>query len=60
MISKYNLHSSDIRPISDDALHSEKIVNCNGPSIDEAYSGGHRTLRVVYLRGKQTPTCAQM
>ena len=32
MISKYNLHSSDIRPISDDALHSEMIVNCNGPS----------------------------
>ena len=36
MISKYNLHSSDIRPISDDALHSEMIVNCNGPSINEA------------------------
>ena len=35
MISKYNLHSSDIRPISDDALHSEMIVNCNGPSINE-------------------------
>ena len=36
MISKYNIHSSYIRPISDDSVHNEMVIDCNGPSINEA------------------------
>ena len=36
MISKYNIHSSYIRPITDVSVHNEMIIDCNGPSVSEA------------------------
>ena len=36
MISKYNIHSSYIRPITDDSVHNEIVIDCNGLSVNEA------------------------
>ena len=36
MISKYNIHSSNIRGISDDVADDEMMVDYNGPDIGEA------------------------
>ena len=38
MISRYNIHNSNIRPIGDDYVHNEMVISCNGPSINEADS----------------------
>ena len=36
MISKYNIHFSHIRPITDVSVHNEMIIDFNGPSVNKA------------------------
>ena len=36
MISKYNIHNSKIRRITDDVADDEMIIDYNGPDIGEA------------------------
>ena len=48
MISKYNIHNSNIRPIGEDTDVHEMIIDYNGPEIGEADDVLVKTLQLHF------------